>query len=99
LTVANALFSLLRLHSGAGLYESITINPTRTLLFVDYMPKYIDCCQCFVFTPALHSGAGLYESITMDPTRTLPVDYMSDKVVTDVEFRQQLFSRVCKVRI
>jgi len=39
----------------------------------------------------------LYESITMDPTKTLPVDYQEDKLVTDVTFRQQLLSRICKV--
>mmetsp|Transcript_19942 Transcript_19942/g.51852 ORF Transcript_19942/g.51852 Transcript_19942/m.51852 type:complete len:1521 (-) Transcript_19942:995-5557(-) len=44
-----------------------------------------------------YAGAGLYESITMDATKTLPVDYLEDKLVTDVDYRQQLLARICKV--
>jgi len=34
----------------------------------------------------------------MDTTETLPVDYLEDQLVKDVAFRQDLLSRVCKVR-
>eukprot|EP00983_Pelagomonas_calceolata_P067394 1149467-Pelagomonas_calceolata.AAC.7 len=32
----------------------------------------------------------------MDATKTLPVDYLEDKLVTDVDYRQQLLARICK---
>lgn len=48
-------------------------------------------------SPLFSAGAGLYESITMDTTETQRVDYMSDKLVQDPEYRQKLLARICKV--
>jgi len=55
--------------------------------------------QCTHYhTHSIFAGAGLYESITMDTTETRRVDYMSDKLVQDPEYRQKLLARICKVR-
>ena len=43
-----------------------------------------------------YAGAGLYESVTMDVTYRQVVDYSSDPIIVDAEFRRQLMSNVAK---
>ncbi|GAB4820070.1 hypothetical protein N2152v2_007116 [Parachlorella kessleri] len=43
-----------------------------------------------------YAGAGLYESVTMDATERKKVDYGSDRIMQDMEFRRKLMSEICK---
>jgi alpha-glucan,water dikinase len=43
-----------------------------------------------------YAGAGLYDSITMDATVTRKVDYGSDQILTDEEFRTKLLTTVAE---
>ncbi len=40
--------------------------------------------------------AGLYESVTMDATERRKVDYGSDRIMTDLDFRRRLMAEICK---